>query len=70
MLCLALFLPPLGTDASEAIEYATSRAHPPRNHPKTTGPRRHAAANEVRARSETTATTPVRPGLPPTRHGL
>ena len=50
---------------SDAIHYATSRAHPPRNYPKTTGPRRHDAANDARARSETTATTPLRPGLPP-----
>ena len=50
---------------SDAIHYATSRAHPPRNYPKTTGPRRHDAANDARARSETTATPPLRPGLPP-----
>ena len=69
MVALALsrcFCPP--SDASDAIKYAKFRAHPPRNYPKTTGPRRHDAANDARARSETTATTPLRRRLSPLRH--
>jgi hypothetical protein len=60
--------PRCGTDTSDAIHHAASRSHPPRNYPKTTGPRRHATANEPARGRETTATTPLRPGLPPIRN--
>ena len=51
-------------DASDAIHYATSRTQATSNHPQTPPPRRRDAEKDARARSETTATPPLRPGCP------
>ena len=61
--------PRCGTDTSDAIHHAAPRSHPPRNYPKTTGPRRHAAANDARAVGDDGNHTPP-PRAAPTRHGL
>ena len=68
---LLFFLPlfPRRRDASDAIKFAKFRAHPPRKYPKTTGSRRHDAANDARAVGDAGNHNPP-PRAAPTRHGL
>ena len=60
--------PRCGTDTSDAIHHAASWSHPPRNYPKTTGPRRHDAAMTRAVGDDGNHTPP--PRAAPTRHGL
>ena len=55
------------SEASERLGRGRIRHKPPRNHPKTPPPRRHATANDTRARSETTAQHQPHRRLPPAR---